>query len=56
MKKIKILSWMPIVGNYFVDDALYFKIITKKSYIFCRIYHFITLFAIGYFIGNYFNI
>jgi hypothetical protein len=53
-KKIKILSWIPIIGLFFVDDALYFSIITKNVYIFCRIYHFINLFIIGYFIGKLF--
>lgn len=51
MKKIKNLSWIPLIGNFFVDDAYNYKIFTKKVYIFCRLYHFITLFAFGYFIG-----
>jgi hypothetical protein len=54
MKKIKILSWIPIVGTFYVYDALYYAIFTKKVYIFCRLYHFITLFVIGYFIGKIF--
>jgi len=54
MKKIKILSWIPIVGVYYADDALYYAVFTKKVYIFCRLYHFIVLFIIGYFLGKLF--
>lgn len=30
MKKIKILSWIPIVGTYYADNALYYAVFTKK--------------------------
>lgn len=53
MKKIKILSWTPIVGAFVSDDAYRDRILTKKAYIFCRIYHFIILFGIGWFLGNF---
>jgi hypothetical protein len=54
IKNLKILSWIPIVGAFVAEDALIFEIFTKKVYIFCRIYHFIILFVIGWFIGKLF--
>ncbi|MCK9417163.1 hypothetical protein M0Q97_10955 [Candidatus Dojkabacteria bacterium] len=42
IKNLKILSWIPIVGAF------------VAVYIFCRIYHFIILFVIGWFIGKLF--
>ena len=53
MKKMKILSWVPIVGAFVAEDTYRDRILTKTSYIFCRIYHFIILFGIGYFLGQF---
>ena len=50
MKKSKNLSWIPLIGTFFIDSAHF----TKNVYIFCRIYQFFCMFGIGYFLGKVF--